>query len=357
MIYEYKEAASKILEAGNKLLERGLVARTWGNISARISDKEFLITPSGKAYEHLTEADLVRVAIKNLAWEGDVKPSSEKALHAGLYRQRPDVGAIIHTHQSHASALSVLGKDLDLVRLTRERGLDGEMLVSYDDVMLLGTEVPCAKYALSSTKQLASHVIHAASEHPAAKAVLMRKHGAVCMGIGMNEAFTIAETLEDICGRIYERRCMQKLPSGNDPEAVTQLNTHDPLDADYNLDPEDAYVVLHVRTPFVMEMSRRGKSVPSYLDDAAQLFGKALECVADVRDADAVLEVAPAVLVSRDGALCKGTDRYEAEAAAMVLEKNCQAAMIGLKKAAPPVGQLSAAIEHRFYIRKYAKRR
>jgi len=94
MAYTKEEAARLVLAAGIQLLDRGLIARTWGNISARLSESEFLITPSGRAYETLTPEELVAVKIADCSWEGDVKPSSEKGVHAALYALRPEVDFI-----------------------------------------------------------------------------------------------------------------------------------------------------------------------------------------------------------------------------------------------------------------------
>ena len=111
MEYNLTQAKEEVIRAGRELLESGLIARTWGNISARISDSRFVITPSGLSYDSLTPDDIVEVDIEDCAWEGDVKPSSEKGVHAAAYRQRPDVHFVLHTHQDYATALSVLGRD------------------------------------------------------------------------------------------------------------------------------------------------------------------------------------------------------------------------------------------------------
>ena len=74
--YRKDEAAARILQACRQLMAKRLIARTWGNVSARLSQDTFLITPSGRAYETLTEADLVEVHIRGLRWEGEGKPSS-----------------------------------------------------------------------------------------------------------------------------------------------------------------------------------------------------------------------------------------------------------------------------------------
>ena len=108
MAYTREEAARLIIEAGHQLIKEGLIARTWGNISARLSDETFLITPSGRAYETLTPAELVEVSIKDCTYEGDIKPSSEKGVHAAVYKLRPEADFVIHAHSNNASALSIL---------------------------------------------------------------------------------------------------------------------------------------------------------------------------------------------------------------------------------------------------------
>ena len=82
MAYEIEEAKKLVIEAGKKLIETGLIARTWGNVSARISDTQFVITPSGRAYETLTPDELVVVNIEDCSYEGYIKPSSEKGVNA-----------------------------------------------------------------------------------------------------------------------------------------------------------------------------------------------------------------------------------------------------------------------------------
>ena len=74
MAYELEEAKKLVVAAGKKLVESGLIARTWGNVSARISDTQFVITPSGRAYETLTPEEVVVVNIEDCSYEGDIKP-------------------------------------------------------------------------------------------------------------------------------------------------------------------------------------------------------------------------------------------------------------------------------------------
>ena len=80
MAYSVEKARELVLKAGMELCEAGLVARTWGNISARVSDTQYVITPSGRAYDTLTPEDIVLVNITDGSYEGDVKPSGEKGV-------------------------------------------------------------------------------------------------------------------------------------------------------------------------------------------------------------------------------------------------------------------------------------
>ena len=140
MRYTEQQAREKIVETGLDLLRAGLTIRTWGNISARIGEDTILITPSGRGYDVLTPEDITLLHLKDMSWEGKYKPSSEKKVHAEIYRQRPDVDYIIHTHQYMASAVSIAGRDL--------------VLWEDEHVRELGNTVPCAGYGMSSTKML-----------------------------------------------------------------------------------------------------------------------------------------------------------------------------------------------------------
>lgn len=140
MAYEIEEAKRLVVEAGKKLVETGLIARTWGNVSARISDTQFVITPSGRAYETLTPEEVVVVNIEDCSHEGDIKPSSEKGVHADAYKHRPEVNFVIHTHQKAATIVSITGMEIRNV---------------YDEFKsVLGTKVPTAEYAMSTTNSL-----------------------------------------------------------------------------------------------------------------------------------------------------------------------------------------------------------
>ena len=186
-MYTEKEARDLVISAGLKLLESKLIARTWGNISARISDTQFVITPSGREYDSLKPEELVIVNISDCSYEGNIKPSSEKGIHAEAYRQRPNVNFIIHTHQHYASAICAEEEDNEFA--------------------------PCAKYGLPGTDKLKDNVGLCLAIHPEYKAFLLAKHGTLCLGESYEDAFDVVNTLEEKCRELFvkeSRKCSKK---------------------------------------------------------------------------------------------------------------------------------------------------
>lgn len=180
---ELKEVRDIVYQAGLNLVKEGLVARTWGNISVRLDESRFVITPSGRTYETLKPEEIVVVNIEDLSHEGDIKPSSEKGMHAEVYKNRPEIQAVVHTHQLHASTVAAARKEV--------RGL------SEAHAQCLGETVQCAAYALPGTKKLKLAAGSALNGNR--KAALLANHGAVCIGETMEEAFLVAKTLEEAC--------------------------------------------------------------------------------------------------------------------------------------------------------------
>ena len=168
-------------------MKEGLVARTWGNISIRVDDTYMLITPSGRTYEDLTEADIVLVNYHTSKHEGDIKPSSEKELHCEIYRTRKKIHAVIHTHQTNACTVAAAQREVPPI-------LD-------DMAQIIGPSVRVAEYALPSTRKIAKKTVKALRGRMAA---LMANHGAVCVGRDMDEAFVVCQVLEKACKAYIE---------------------------------------------------------------------------------------------------------------------------------------------------------
>jgi L-fuculose-phosphate aldolase len=182
-----QEARVLVRDGGLKLLKEGLVARTWGNVSVRLDEERYVVTPSGREYEELTPEDMVVANYLTGEYEGNIKPSSERKVHAELYRTRKDVGAVIHTHQTNASVVAAARREVPPV-------LD-------DQVQILGPTVRVAAYALPSTKKMVRACVKALKGRNAA---LMANHGAICVGQTLDDAFVACVVLEKACKAFIE---------------------------------------------------------------------------------------------------------------------------------------------------------
>lgn len=173
----------EVLEASLQMWRRGLVVGTSGNVSLRLSPVEgreiMAITPSRRYYDTLGPEDIVVVDFEGEPVAGELLPSVETLLHAAIYRARPDVGAIFHTHSVHASALAVAHRELPAI-------LD-------DQVVFLGGAIQVAPYGLPSTEDLARNVVAALAER---NAVLLANHGVIAVGKDLRRGLTCAELVE-----------------------------------------------------------------------------------------------------------------------------------------------------------------
>ena len=173
-----------VCEAGLRLSAEGLVARTWGNISIRIDERRMAVTPSGIMYGDIRPEHIAIMDIFTGKWECRVKPSGERKLHAEIYKSRPDIGAVVHTHQLNASVCAA-------ARTTVE-------VMSRKSAGILKTEqVLCGGYGLPGTGKLTRGTVSAIKDSMCA---LMANHGAVCLGRDIDEAFTVSRVLEKVCG-------------------------------------------------------------------------------------------------------------------------------------------------------------
>ncbi len=170
--------------AAREMAKRGLVSGSSGNVSVRLSPQDapdplIAVTPSGKPYSALEEADIVVVDQDGEPVEGDGVPSSETLLHLALYRSRPDIAAVVHTHSLFASVAAVAGMEIPPI-------LD-EMATT------LGGPVRVSEYGFPSSAELADKVALALGDRAAA---LIRNHGAVGVGGSAQEALEVCTLLE-----------------------------------------------------------------------------------------------------------------------------------------------------------------
>lgn len=162
-----------VVEYGKKLVESGLVQGTWGNLSLRLNDQYMLCTPSGRDYAGIQPEEIVKVNMDTLEYDGDIKPTSEKDFHAGIYRLRPDVNGIIHTHSKFACVFASCGLSFKTTG---------------------GDVIECAAYGPSGTGILSKNVQNAIGEN---KGCLMRNHGMVAVGKDLPESFQNALSIEN----------------------------------------------------------------------------------------------------------------------------------------------------------------
>ena len=184
---KWRALREEVVRAGRRLLREGLVARTWGNVSVRAGAEHMLITPTGRAYDRMAPGDIVPVNLRTYTHEGPLLPSSEGKLHAEIYRTRPEVHAVIHTHQMNASTVAAARREVPPI-------LD-------DMAQIIGPTVRVARYALPSTDRIVRETIKALRGRMAA---LMANHGAVCVGRDLDEAFVVCQILEKACRAFIE---------------------------------------------------------------------------------------------------------------------------------------------------------
>ena len=187
MYYSEQEAKKLIISACQRLVSEKLIARTWGNVSARISENRFIITPSGRSYDTLSKDELVTVDARDLSYDESkgIKPSSEKGIHASAYLLHQNISFVIHTHQHYASVICAEEND-----------------VTDED----GTHIVCASYGLPGTKKLRTAVEKSMKENIESKVFLLAKHGALLLGEDYEETFSLAKKLENSCKTIFDKR-------------------------------------------------------------------------------------------------------------------------------------------------------
>lgn len=168
-----------LADAGRELMNRKLSVGTWGNISLRVDKDKCIITPSGMNYQKLEPDDMVLIDLEGQVIDGKWKPSSEKTLHAEIYKNRADVRVIIHYHPIFSSILSVVRYNIPAL--------------IEDSVMLLGGEIKVTDYVFPGGVELAKEAVRGLGNN---NAVILANHGAVCVGKDLEKTFAACEVLE-----------------------------------------------------------------------------------------------------------------------------------------------------------------
>jgi L-fuculose-phosphate aldolase len=189
MILKTKRGA--VARLGKRMLAAGLTTGTGGNLSGCDRRRGLVaVSPSGVAYDRLTAGDVAVVDLDGRRVEGALAPSSELPFHLALYRHRPDVAAVVHTHSVYATTLACLHWEIPAVHY----------LVGF-----AGPKVPLAPYATYGTEALARGVVDAIGS---ANAVLLANHGMIAVGADLEKAFAVAEEIELVARIYYQARAV-----------------------------------------------------------------------------------------------------------------------------------------------------
>ncbi len=170
-----------------ELPRQGLVVWTSGNVSGRDGASGLVvIKPSGVRYEHLTPEQMVVVDLEGRVVEGTLRPSSDTATHLYIYRHRPDVGGVVHTHSTFATAFAAVGRPIPAV------------LTAICDEF--GGPIPCGGYARIGGEEIGREVVRVIGESPA---VLLQNHGVFTVGRTPEAALKAAVMVEDVARTVF----------------------------------------------------------------------------------------------------------------------------------------------------------
>jgi L-ribulose-5-phosphate 4-epimerase len=219
----YQNAQEQVVGICHRLVEKGLLVGTGGNVSVRIAGEHaFAITPSNYDYMKMKVEDVCVLGWDLSILEGTMKPSVESAMHAAIYKNRLDVNVIIHTHQVYASAFSLINTPIPAL---------------YDEqVRFLGRSVEIVKYAPSGTGFLMKNIVKKLGNH--ANAYILQNHGALNLGPDADRAIFNVQLLE-ICAATYllalcTEKKVSRVPLPFREVAVSMLRKDQKIEEDLN---------------------------------------------------------------------------------------------------------------------------
>jgi|WetSurMetagenome_2_1015567.scaffolds.fasta_scaffold573772_1 L-ribulose-5-phosphate 4-epimerase len=206
----YDKYKKEVLETSLWLSEHGYFGSlrgTGGNVSVRIDDKDMMaVTPSSVKYHEITPDDICIVDLSCSVVEGSRVPSVEVGMHATVYRERPDVNAVVHTHQIYGSIFALLNKPIPAL---------------FDEVAFaLGEIVEVVPYAVSGSAELAVNVASKLNNN--ANAYIIQNHGIITLGKNMDKALLAAELLEKVA-HIYYMALSTGMPITALPDQIQEM--------------------------------------------------------------------------------------------------------------------------------------
>jgi L-ribulose-5-phosphate 4-epimerase len=183
----FERLKEELVQLHLELPKNNLVAWTSGNVSGRDPETGFvIIKPSGIRYEQLTPADMVVVDLDGGVVEGKHRPSSDTFAHVYIYRHRPDVNGVVHTHSTYATAFAAVGRAIPPV------------LTAICDEF--GGPIPVGAYARIGGDEIGQEIVRAIGSSPA---ILMKNHGVFTIGKTPEAAVKAAVMVEDVARTVY----------------------------------------------------------------------------------------------------------------------------------------------------------
>jgi L-ribulose-5-phosphate 4-epimerase len=177
----------EVWRANMALPANGLVTWTSGNISGRDPESNrVVIKPSGVLFEELTPENMVVVDLDGNLIEGELGPSTDTASHVYIYKHRPDVMGVTHTHSNYATAFAAVGKPIPVC------------LTAMADEF--GGPIPCGAYARIGGRQIGEEILRSIG---GSQAILMKQHGVFTIGKSVQAALKAAVMVEDIARTVW----------------------------------------------------------------------------------------------------------------------------------------------------------
>jgi L-ribulose-5-phosphate 4-epimerase len=187
-----RELRGQVATLHAELTRWQLVAWTAGNVSARVPDRDLLvIKPSGVTYDELSADTMVVCDLDGVLVEGEHAPSSDTAAHAYVYRHMPEVGGVVHTHSTYATAWAARGEPIPCV-----------LTMVADE---FGGDIPVGPFALIGDDSIGRGIVETLRASRS-KAVLMQNHGPFAVGKDARAAVKAAVLLEDVARTVHVAR-------------------------------------------------------------------------------------------------------------------------------------------------------
>ena len=194
-----EELRAEVLEANLELVRRGLVIYTFGNASGVSREHKLLvIKPSGVPYEKMTPADMVVTDLEGRIVEGALRPSSDLATHAALYRAFPSIGGVVHTHSRHATAWAQAGREIPCFGTTHADYFHGPVPVTHP----MSREEIESEYEANTGIAIIRRM--QGRDPLGCPAALVAGHAPFCWGATVSEAVHNAVIVEELAAMAWQ---------------------------------------------------------------------------------------------------------------------------------------------------------